>query len=129
MTYLRLGDICIMNPTSPYYADWIGVRLRVVGLRATPEGDVFATVIDGPRRHRGSGAYDGETSDISASWLDRIEPKSEFDPATIARCAEVAEGFCAEEERAASQTSYGERHGHSCAADAAREIAEKIRSL
>lgn len=66
---VKLGDIVQMNETSPYFADWRGVELKVIGLRCEPDGVLWASVIEGNPRHRGNGYYDGETTDIDVMHL------------------------------------------------------------
>lgn len=66
---VALGDIVYMNETSPYFDEWRGTEMKVVGLHLAPDGGLWADVIEGEQRHRGNGIYDGETTDIDVSHL------------------------------------------------------------
>lgn len=126
----RLNDIVEMAPDSPHYRDWIGAHLRIVALRASPDGEVWVSVVEGPQRHRGNGVYEGETSDIPASWLNLVErAASDLHAPTLERACAIARDLKTEEEAAASTTSYGERYGHTCAAEAAEEVAIRIENM
>jgi hypothetical protein len=70
---IALGDIVSMAETSPYFSDWRGITMKVVGLHLAPDGSTWADVIEGEQRHRGNGRYDGETTDIDTTHLDVIE--------------------------------------------------------
>ena len=68
---VALGDLVTVNELAPYFGDWRGVTLKVVGLRLTPDGEEWASVIEGDQRHRGNGQYDGETDGFNVQWLSK----------------------------------------------------------
>lgn len=69
---IALGDTVEMNDLSPYISDWSGAVLKVVSLRLDPDGNQWASVIEGEQRHHGNGVYDSETTDIDARHLSRV---------------------------------------------------------
>jgi len=69
-----------MAETSPYFSDWRGITMKVVGLHLAPDGTTWADVIEGEQRHRGNGRYDGETTDIDTTHLDVIERVAALPP-------------------------------------------------
>lgn len=73
---LQLGDVTEFRPDAPHAAEWRGVELTIVSLRADPDGNQWVSVVERQERHRGWGQYDGETTDIDASHLRLIRRKA-----------------------------------------------------
>lgn len=85
MNCIGLGDIVRMDETSPYFADWRGVEMKVIGLRCEPDGVLWASVIEGNPRHRGNGYYDSETTDIDVCHLSLVKPRSDVAQGALRR--------------------------------------------
>jgi hypothetical protein len=69
---LKLGDIVELNALCPYHDDYRGIELKLVSLSLGPDGQQWASVIEGNPRHRGHGVYDSETTGIRAEFLSPL---------------------------------------------------------
>lgn len=69
---LKLGDIVQVNENCPFEPDWRNVKMKVVSLRADPDGQQWVSVIEGDQRHGGNGVYEAETTDFEGRWLSIV---------------------------------------------------------